>query len=58
LPVKRIHNCTGRRFQFQTRSQLFIGVHAFGSPKSNRASASVTAQDDSYTLVTRYQVLP
>ena len=31
------------------------------SPKSNRAScasASVTAQDDSYTRVTRYQVLP
>jgi hypothetical protein len=31
------------------------------SPKSNRAScasASVTAQDDSYTRVARYQVLP
>src|SRR5262245_1773782 len=45
-----------------TKAVSFSSKRTFSrSPKSNRASrasASVRAQDDSYTRVTRYQVLP
>jgi hypothetical protein len=44
----------------QVRRQLFSGTRFLRRQNSNRASsasASVTAQDDSYTRLTHYQVL-
>ncbi len=59
---EEFHDSVNRPFQFHKRGSLSSARTLSRNPKSNRAScanASVTAQDDSYTLLTHYQqVLP